>query len=212
MPARYAYLEIDFSGWKRIRHYELFSAREYPFIGVTTELDITEWDAARRRSGRKFFPAFLHSVMLAINAIENFRYRIDGDKVLLYEKVDPTFVVFEAREELYYFAFMEMADNADEFDHNVEEAKCMALAERNFGEDRSDVVYTSSTPWFGFTDVIQPMGLSQPDSIPRVVWGKVKRDGAAVSVPFSFTGHHGLIDGFHIGRLLEMIRAGHSVR
>ena len=69
MPARYAYREIDFSGWKRIRHYELFSAREYPFIGVTTELDITEWDAARRRSGRKFFPAFLHSVMLAITEL-----------------------------------------------------------------------------------------------------------------------------------------------
>ena len=205
MTDRHAYREVDFSGWKRKRHYEMFSAREYPFIGVTTELDISEWDAARRRSGRKFFPAFLHSVMCAMNAIENFRYRIDGSKVLLYEKVDPTFVVFEAEEELYYFAFVEMTDDPDEFDRRVEEVKRLTLAERSFGEDRPDVVYTSCTPWFTFTDIIQPLGLAQPDSIPRVVWGKVKRDGDVVSVPFSITGHHGLIDGFHVGKLLGMI-------
>jgi chloramphenicol O-acetyltransferase type A len=181
---------------------------EYPFVGVTTQLDISRWDAARRRSGRKFFPAFLHSVMLAMNAIENFRYRIEDGKVLLYEKVDPTFVVFNAREELCYFAFMEMTANPDEFDRGVEEAKRLALAKQSFGgDDRPDLVYTSCTPWFGFTDLIQPLRLSRPDSIPRVVWGKVKRDGNAVSVPVSVTGHHGLIDGFHVGRLLEMIQS-----
>ena len=177
-------------------------------MGATTELDISEWDAARRRLGRKFFPAFLHSVMLAMNAIENFRYRIDEGKVFLYEKVDPAFVVFDAEEELFYFALMEMTNHAEEFDRKVEEAKRLALAERNLRNDRPDVIYLTSTPWFGFTGTTQPMGLTRPDSIPRVIWGKVKRDGDAVSVPLSITGHHGLVDGFHVGKLLEMIRMG----
>ena len=206
MLARHACQEVNFSDWKRARHYELFAGRDYPFVGLTTELDISEWDAARRRSGRKFFPAFLHSVMLAMNAIENFRYRIAGDKVFLYEKVDPAFVVFDAREELFYFALMEMTDHAGEFDRKVEEAKRLALAKRNLGEERHDVIYATSTPWISFTGTIQPMVLARPDSIPRVIWGKVKRDGDAVSIPFSITGHHGLIDGFHVSRLLEMIR------
>ena len=206
MPTRHARQEVNFSTWKRTRHYELYASKEYPFIGVTTELDISDWDAARQRSGRKFFPAFLHSVMLAVNAIENFRYRIDGDKVFLYEKIDPSFVVFAADEELFYFAIMEMADHADEFDRKVEEAKRLALAERRLGNGRQNLIYVTCTPWFGFTDIIHPMGLAQPDSIPRIAWGKVKRDGDAVSVPFSFIGHHGLVDGFHVSRLLEMVR------
>jgi len=175
-------------------------------MGLTTELDISEWDAARRRLGRKFFPAFLHSIMLAMNAIENFRYRIDGDKVFLYEKVDPAFVVFDAEDELFYFALMEMTDRADEFDQRVEEAKRLALAERNLINDRPDVIYVTSTPWISFTGTTQPMGLARPDSIPRVICGKIKRDGDAVSIPLSITGHHGLVDGFHVSRLLEMIR------
>jgi chloramphenicol O-acetyltransferase type A len=146
--------------------------------------------------------------MLAMNAIENFRYRIDGERVLLYEKVDASFVVFAAEEELYYFAIVEMADSADEFDRRVEEAKRRALAGRTFEGGRPDLVYTSSLPWFGFSDIIQPMWLSQPDSIPRVVWGQVKRDGDIVTVPFSLTGHHGLFDGFHVGKLLDMIKNG----
>jgi chloramphenicol O-acetyltransferase type A len=205
MMSKHACREIVFSDWKRARHYELFAKMDYPFIGVTTELDISEWDMARHRSGRKFFPAFLHSVILAMNAIENFRYRIERGKVLLYEKVDSSFVVFDANEELFYFATVEMTENADEFDCKVEEAKKLALAKRSLDNNRSDIVYTSSSPWFGFTDVIQPLGLSRPDSIPRVIWGRIKRNGDIVSLPFSLTGHHGLIDGFHIGRLLKMI-------
>ena len=207
MPNGHAYQEIDLANWKRARHYEVFANKEYPFVGTTTELDISEWDAARQQSNRKFFPAFLHAVTLAMNAVENFRYRIYENKVVLCETIKPSFVVFEKKEELYYFASLEMTNDPLEFDRRVEEAKQLALTKRcleSFSD--TDVFYVSCTPWFGFTDCIQPMQLSEPDSIPRIMWGKVKRSGNTVTVPFSVTGHHGLIDGFHIGKLFETIQ------
>ncbi len=198
--------EIDFSAWKRARHYALFAGREFPFIGFTAELDITRWDAERRQSGRKFFPAFLHTVMLAMNAIENFRYRINGGKVFLCEGTDPAFTVFEPGDELFYFATAAMTPDPAAFDRNVEEAKEKALETRCLDGGRLDVAYISCLPWFGFSDVTQPMGLRQADSVPRAVWGRCANRGDSLFVPFSITGHHGLFDGLHAARLFAAVQ------
>ncbi len=212
MNATYPFREVDLSNWKRARHYAIFADREYPFLGVTTELDISAWDDARLRSGRKFFCAFLHNVMLSMNSIENFRYRIENGKVLLCEKIDPAFVVTSPEDELYYFAIAELEDNPEDFDRNVEEAKIKALETRCLDGNRSDLAFVSCMPWFGFSDIIQPMWLKSPDSIPRVVWGKYKREGGRASIAFSITGHHGLFDGLHIARLLERIQKGTAAK
>ncbi len=207
MHAEHPRREIDLATWKRARHYALFSGREYPFAGVTADLDISAWDAERRRSGRKFFPAFLQTVMLAMNAIENFRYRIDGDKVVLFERIDPAFTVFAPEDELFYFAAVDTTAHAAVFDQSVEEASRKALETRCLeGGGRLDFVYISCLPWFRFTDITQPMRLGQADSIPRVVWGQYTRHGESVSVPFSIIGHHGLFDGLHIARLFAAIQ------
>lgn len=205
MKSKHPCREVDLSAWKRARHYRVYAAGDFPFVGITAELDITRWDAGRRRSGRKFFPAFLQTVMLAMAAIENFRYRINGGKVLVCEQLVPAFVVFEPEEELHYYAAADLCANPEVFDRRVEEAKLAALTSRCLDEGMLDYVFVSCLPWFGFTDVLQPLGLKSPDSIPRVVWGRFRRDGDAVTIPFSITAHHGLVDGVHIGKLFAAI-------
>ncbi len=197
---------IELSTWKRFRHYALFAERDYPFLAFATELDISAWDAARRKSGRKFFPAFLQSVMLALNSIENFRYRIHNGQVILCEKTDPAFVVFDPRDELYYFATAETNADPDFFDRDVEAAKQQALAARCLDGGRLDVAYISCVPWFSFTDAMHPMRLKTADSIPRVIWGQCRRSGERASISFSVTGHHGLFDGLHLAKLFAAIQ------
>jgi len=199
--------EIDFGNWARKRHYETFLHHEYPFIGITSELDISEWDKKRKQANRKFFPAFMHSVSLAMNDIENFRYRIKDGKVMLYEKTDPNFVVFDDKEELFYFAGLEMIDDPVEFDQRTEKAKQFALENKvlNSKSYHEGAFFVSCTPWFSFTDVLQPMRLSESDTIPRILWGKIKHDRNKTTIPFSITAHHALVDGFHIGKLFDRI-------
>lgn len=211
MKTRSPSREIDLSTWNRARHYALYAESDYPLVGFTTELDITRWDGERRRSGRKFFPAFLQHVILAMNAIENFRYRIDDGKVYLCDRTDPSFVVIDRGEDLFYFAVGQALADPAAFDRLVAEAKAEALARRFLGGEYLDVVYFSCLPWFSFSDMIQPFRLKPADSVPRVVWGRLRHRDGTVSIPFSITGHHGLFDGVHVARLLELIRGGPEV-
>ena len=208
MRSDHYYRQVDLSTWKRREHYEVFGHGEYPYIGLTTSVDITRLLAACAEKDRKFFNAFLYVVTRAMNGIENFRYRIYEDEVVLLDGVDPSFNVMDKEKELFYFAYAAYDPDFATFDARVEEAKATALAKGRLadGNNRLDVAYISCLPWFGFSDIIQPLGLSANDSIPRLVWGKYEDNGKIVTMPFSLTGHHGLFDGFHINKLLEAMK------
>ena len=201
---------IDAETWPRRDHYLVFGRGNYPYIGVTTDIDVTDLLRACRRTGASFFNAFLHVVSGALNSCENFRYRVRGDDVVLCDAVDPSFNVFDGERGLFYFACAAYCADYVEFDARVEKGKAEALARRTLMADddsRQDVFYVSCLPWFGFTDVIQPMGLSPDDAIPRVVWGKYRDQGGRTVMPLSITGHHGLFDGYHIAVLLDAMHS-----
>lgn len=197
------YRQIDLGTWKRRGHFEVFGRGEYPYIGLTTSVDITSLREACTEKGSGFFNAFLYVVSRAMNSVENFRYRIYEDQVILCDAVDPSFNVLDRDSELFYFAYARYVPDFAEFSADVEKAKLHAVEKRNLASNRLDVMYISCLPWFGFTDIIQPMGLSASDTIPRLLWGKYEETGGRTIVPFSITGHHGLFDGLHIAKLLD---------
>ncbi|MCD8138451.1 MAG: hypothetical protein LUE17_01495 [Planctomycetaceae bacterium] len=203
MELRHHYRCIELSTWKRRAHFGVFGRGDYPYDGVTTTVDVTKLLDACRDNGIRFFNAFLYVVTRAMNEVENFRYRMYEDQVILCDQTDPSFNVLDEPSELFYFAYAEFTPDFPRFDSDVEAAKAVALDNKHLGSNRLDVFYVSRLPWFGFSDIIQPMGLSANDSIPRLVWGRYQKEGERVVMPFSVTSHHGFVDGLHIARLLE---------
>lgn len=203
MQLKNSYYPIDFATWKRRGHFEVFGRGDYPYIGLTTDVEVTNLVAACRAGRHRFFNAFLYIAMRAMNAVENFRYRVFEDRVVLCDRIDPSFNVLDEESELFYFAYADYSPDFARFDADVEAAKANALATRNLSGNRLDVVYISCLPWFDFSDVIQPMGLTAGDTIPRVIWGKFAEEGEKIAMSFSITGHHGLFDGLHIAKLLD---------
>ena len=202
------YKAIDYESWKRRGHFEVFGSGDYPYIGLTTDVEVTRLVKACRARRRRFFNAFLYVVMRAMNAVENFRYRIFDDKVVLCDRIDPSFNVLDEEHELFYFAYADYNPDFARFYADVETAKANALATRNLSGNRLDVAYVSCLPWFNFSDIIQPMGLTASDTIPRVIWGKFgEGEDRRTVMSFSITGHHGLFDGLHIARLLDGMTA-----
>lgn len=202
MQLRNPYRAVDWDTWKRREHFEVFGRRDYPYIGLTTSVEVTNLVAACRKGRHRFFNAFLYVVMRAMNSIENFRYRMFEDRVVLCDRIDPSFNVLDEENELFYFAYADYSPDFARFDADVEKAKKNALATRNLSGSRLDVAYISCLPWFDFSDIIQPMGMSSNDTVPRVIWGKFTEEERAISMSFSITGHHGLFDGLHIAKLL----------
>ncbi len=114
---------VDMSTWTRRRHFALYKGTPYPFVGITTELDITDFYHACRKGKRLFFPAFFHLVMKALNSLVNFRYRIRENKVVEYDRIDASFVVFNKEDELFYFAYVDYQDEYESFAAAVDQAK-----------------------------------------------------------------------------------------
>lgn len=207
MLIRNTHMPIDVRQWKRRRHYELYGKAGYPYIGAVAHVEVTRLLAHCKRNRLKFFNAFLFMALKAMNSIENFRYRIQNNHVMLLERVDCSFTVLDAEEELFYFADVDLTPGFADFNNEAEKAKAQALAEKRLESPRLDIVYASCLPWLQFTEFIQPLGLSPSDSVPRIGWGKFINAGDRVAVPFSVTGHHGLLDGLHIGGLAETLHS-----
>lgn len=206
MQIKYGYRQIDQEQWKRRDHFQVFGRGEYPYIGLTTPVDVTSLVAACRERKIRFFNAFLYATTRAANAVDNFRYRIYEDQIVLLDAADPSFNVMDKEHELFYFAYAAYDRKFRRFNDNAEQAKKAALDAHCLSGNRVDVFYMSCLPWFGFSDIVQPLGLSANDSIPRFAWGKFEDDGKKISMPFSVTGHHGLFDGLHISKLLDIMK------
>lgn len=211
-PIAQSFRPVDMTTWKRARHYELFAGSSYPYVSFATRLRIHDLLLACRAGGLRFFPAFLFAVMKALNSVENFRYRIVEGKVVLFDRIDPNFVVFDHEDELFYFAQAEYCPDPAVFFASVEAAQRKALADKCLSGDRQDVVHVSCTPWFDFSDVVQPLPIGPGFGIPKAMWGKFNEVNGGADIPFSITAHHGLVDGVHIARLFSAIEDGRLQR
>jgi Chloramphenicol O-acetyltransferase len=143
--------------------------------------------------------------MSSIHELENFRFRIADDEVVLFKNADPCFTVIDADTDLFYIAVAEASGDFSRFDRAVEQAEKRALEDKCLSEKRLDLIYMTCLPWVDFSELLQPIFINAADSIPRLAWGKFKKAGNRVEMPFTVTGHHGFIDGIHIARLIESV-------
>src|SRR5689334_8749887 len=89
MPAR----SIDLATWPRRDHFQLFKGLDHPYFSVTVALDVTAWFNAIKAAKLPVYPAMIHRVSAAANAIEAFRLRIRGEGVVAHDVVHPSFTV-----------------------------------------------------------------------------------------------------------------------
>ena len=79
------YKVIDMDKFPRRRHFDYFRSLAYPYVGVTVNVDITDFMAGRKASGAPFFLSLCYCVARAANAVPEFRQRIRGDGIIEYD-------------------------------------------------------------------------------------------------------------------------------
>ena len=79
--------QIDIETWARRDHFKFFNTFDEPFFGLIVNVDCTVAYTKAKEQGASFFLYYLHKALAAANAVEAFRYRIDGDNVYLYDVV-----------------------------------------------------------------------------------------------------------------------------
>ena len=139
--------------------------------------------------------------------MEPFRYRLQGDRVLVHDRIDMgTTILMDG--ERFAFCYFEYDEDGARF---LEKAS--AAVERlrasdgrlQPSDDRDDLIHCSVLPWISFTSFSHARKWGRQDSVPKIVFGKYFADGGRFRMPVSVEVHHALMDGVHVGRYFERL-------
>ena len=204
---------IDLETWPRRSHFEYFKNFEQPFLDVCARVDVTELTRQSREAGESLFGNMLYLVMAAVNDVPELRQRIDGDEVVVHERVHPSFTVL-TDDEAINFCPASFIDDRLQFLEEIRR-RVDGIRRNNqlyLDEDsRPDLVFVTSLPWIDFQSLRHPWAGHEAhqsdDSTPRVAWGKIVERGDRFEVSVQLTAHHGLVDGLHVARFFEKLNS-----
>lgn len=194
--------KLDLNTWPRKEHFEFFSKFEEPFFGIVAHIDCTKAYETSKKNGVSFFLYYLHKTLSAVNAVENFRYRIENNEIFIYDRIDAS-ATLTRDDNTFGFSLMPFSTDFETFEKTSKEEiervrNTTGLFTRAFEAD--NLIHFSAIPWIDFTSLSHARSFTFPDSCPKISIGKmmIAEDGKrtmAVSVHV----HHGLMDGFHVG-------------
>ncbi len=207
---------IDADNWERKGQYDNFIKYDFPIFSIGTRLDVTEPILYSKKTRTSFFTLFLYILADCANKIEEFKYRIVDDKVCLYDKIDPSFVILRDDGQI--------VTRRTSFDGDFQrfyQLNRVAIADaqnntgkESFGANTNDCFFVSNLPWIDLVSCINPYNFADKSqsSIPRFTWGKyVEKDGR-YEMGFDVSMHHALADGVHVAKLISRLEeAFHNI-
>ena len=199
--------KLDLNTWNRKEHFLFFKQMEEPFYGITTTIDCTKAYAKAKELGVTFFSYYLHKTLSAVNAIENFRYRIIEDEVYVFDVIDASATIMR-EDTTFGFSYMPFTEDINEFTQIVQaEIERMQTTTGVFTREYPEnLIHFSALPWINFTSLSHARSFTWPDSCPKISIGKLTDENGKKSMPISVHVHHGLADGYHVGLFLEKLQ------
>lgn len=196
--------EIDLSTWKRREHFDVFKNFDEPLFGITVKVECSAAYKKAKEFGYSFSNYYLYLSLKAANEIEEFRYRIEDDKVYCYDSVGAGPTIFR-EDETYGCGYMPYNEDIAGFMKQATDEVERVKAERGlkFQPSGENIIHYSTLPWADFTSVNHARILSVGRSIPKITFGKVTRDGDKMWMPVDIHANHALMDGFHVGKFIE---------
>lgn len=198
---------IDLKTWNRTAHFEFFSKFEEPFFGITTPIDCTIVYQKSKTLQVPFFVYYLHKTLVAVNKIENFRLRIEGENVVLYDEINTSATIMR-EDKTFGFSYIKFHKDLHEFNKSAQIEiqriqNTPGILTREYPEN---IIHFSAVPWINFTGLTHSRSFSAPDSCPKISFGKLMDENGKKTMALSVTAHHGLLDGYHMGLFVEELQ------
>lgn len=193
----FAYLDMD--RYPRRAHYEYFRAMAYPYVGITSNVNITDFFAKIKGAGEPLFLSLLYEVAAAANAVPEFRRRILDGRIIEFSACHTSHTVLQENG-AFAFCRLDCTLPRAEFLVYAREAQKRVLTGGDIEEDPAEslgLLFISCLPWISYTSLVQAVP-SPADSNPRISWGKYFQNGERMLLPLSVLAHHALVDGKHI--------------
>jgi chloramphenicol O-acetyltransferase type A len=200
---------IEIKNWKRKDYFEFYSKYDEPFWGVVSEIDCTVAYETAKRNNISFFLYYLYRSTKAINMIEEFKYRIRDNEVILFDKVHSASTIGRD-DESFGYSFIEYNSDFKIFEstakieiERINNSKGLSLNENS---GRLDVIHYSTLPWTKFSGLTHARNFKHTDSVPKIVFGKCYNNGNKSMMNVSVNAHHGFADGLHAAKYLKLFQ------
>lgn len=190
--------------FERQELFNLYNSKVNPFSFVTTKLDITKaYNYSRKH--KNLYAVLCYTFAVAMNKVENFKYRYEDGEIVKYDVINPVYTEMLDSKDVSFIG-CRLGSSLEEFIELNKEAK------EKFKETQNEVrvqdkeegeIWFSCVPWFKFTGVVTPYDSSI--TIPNIIWDKYEIVDGHVYVNAMIQSHHGFVDGYHIGKLIEYI-------
>ena len=196
--------EIDMDNFPRRNHFEYFRSMQYPYVGITNDIDVTDLVLFCKEHHYSFYLTFLHLVALAADDIREFRQRIHKGGIVEYAQC-PTSHIELLDNGTYCYCTLHHQLPLEAYVEYAETARKLCREKGGIEEDEAveSMYFISSLPWLHYTALIQPVAGGE-ESNPRITWGKFQKDyNGREQLPVTVLAHHGLVDGIHIAKFYQ---------
>lgn len=202
------YLDLD--AWPRRDAFDYFRGFDKPYFNICVRLDVARLKQALAAAHRGGLALAYHFIALHLaNALEPFRYRLEGGRVRVHPQVDGSTTVLR---EDGSFGFADLAYHADFARFAAEGAAAIAATRSGRPPfepkpDDSARIHFTTLPWLHFTSFSHARNWGREDSVPKLAFGRIDVDGAQAWMPLSVEVHHALMDGLHVGQFVQGFEA-----
>jgi chloramphenicol O-acetyltransferase type A len=111
---------LDTQDYPRNKHFQLFWQMDYPHFNICANIDISTLRIFLQRNRLSFFKTMVFLASKATNDTQEFRYRIREDKIMVHDRVDPSFTVLTAAE-VFDFCLVRYQDDLAKFYQEITE-------------------------------------------------------------------------------------------
>ncbi len=102
---------IDLDTWERKTHFYFFKRMDYPHYNISVNIDISNFLARTKEKKIPFFYAMVYAATYALNQVEEFRYRIRGEQVVLHDMIHPSYTDMSEGTDMFKMVTVDMENN-----------------------------------------------------------------------------------------------------
>jgi chloramphenicol O-acetyltransferase type A len=196
--------ELDIENWNRKEIFQFFKQFTDAYFSVVVHIDVTRAYDYSKKQHVSFFVLYLHACMKALNSVENLRYRIREDKVIIHDVIHASPTILR-NDNTFGFSFIHYNNDIEVFNKNFLSEKERIQNSTNLfpKEDTDDCIYCSALPWINFTGHKEPLFGVVKESVPKLTFGEFEIKDNKKLMPVSIAVNHALVDGYHVGEFVE---------
>lgn len=84
---------VDIEKKSRRNIFKLFKEMDYPYVGITANVDVTKLVIYCKQEKYSFFKVFMYLVSKVCNTIKEFKYRFENNQIVEYDIVHPSYIL-----------------------------------------------------------------------------------------------------------------------